>query len=208
MAQKIYVGISNVAKNVNKIYVGVGNVAKKVLKGYVGVNGVAKQFYEETSPVPPYTQVNYIESTGTQYINTGIYPNSTTRIKFKFQTPTATQGGSGVDTAFALITQYFSGAFRCFSPLSVYLSGGNYLFAIYKTTQNGSLWNTPQDTNMHEIDYGYISNNSIHASYDNVDKGSLASYTETFTHPLRLFTRNWGGTLTPRKIQTLLLSTL
>lgn len=45
MAKKMYVGVSNLARNVPKAYVGVGDVARKIIKAYVGVSGVAQQFY-------------------------------------------------------------------------------------------------------------------------------------------------------------------
>ena len=51
------------------------DVARKVKKAYVGI----QQF--EKRPLPSgYTQVEYIESSGTQYIDTGIKPNQDTRI--------------------------------------------------------------------------------------------------------------------------------
>ena len=71
MAKKVYVGIGDVARNVKAIYVGVNGVARRIVKGYVGVNGVARQFYEVLS----YTPLNYIESTGTQWISTGVSYN-------------------------------------------------------------------------------------------------------------------------------------
>lgn len=77
MAKKIYVGVNNIAKNVSKIYVGVNNIAKKVTKGYIGVNGVAQKFYEA---IP---QLNYIQSTGTQYIKTFYKPKTDSIFKFK-----------------------------------------------------------------------------------------------------------------------------
>lgn len=45
MAQKCYIGLNNLAKEIKNIYVGVNGVARKVVKGYVGVNGIARQFY-------------------------------------------------------------------------------------------------------------------------------------------------------------------
>ena len=52
---KMYVGVSNVAKNVKTIYVGVNGVAHKVVKGYVGVNGVAHVFWDGGS-TPEYNE--------------------------------------------------------------------------------------------------------------------------------------------------------
>ena len=45
MAKKMYVGVSDVARNVSKMYVGVNGVARKVNKVYVGVNNVARECY-------------------------------------------------------------------------------------------------------------------------------------------------------------------
>lgn len=52
MANKVYVGINNIARNVNTIYVGVNNVARKIVKGYVGVNGIAKMFFSTATLIP------------------------------------------------------------------------------------------------------------------------------------------------------------
>lgn len=47
MAQKAYIGIGGVARNVKSIYFGVGNTARKVTKGYIGVGGVARPFFSQ-----------------------------------------------------------------------------------------------------------------------------------------------------------------
>ena len=46
MAQKCYIGLNDLAKEIKNIYVGVNGVARKVVKGYIGVNGVARLFWE------------------------------------------------------------------------------------------------------------------------------------------------------------------
>lgn len=58
-----------------KAYIGVDGVARKIKKGYVGVENFAKR-----NLPTGYTQVEYIESSGTQYINTGFKPNNASRI--------------------------------------------------------------------------------------------------------------------------------
>lgn len=75
MAKKVYTGISDIARNIKAMYVGVNGVARNITKGYVGVNGIARQFWE----TKPYTELEYIGSTGTQYINTGFKHNQNTR---------------------------------------------------------------------------------------------------------------------------------
>ena len=59
-----------------KAYVGIGDVAKKVKKIYIGV-------------VNNYECVEYIESSGTQYIDTGFAPNQDTRVVMHVNVPTA-----------------------------------------------------------------------------------------------------------------------
>ena len=66
MAKSVYVGISDISYKGKKMYFGDG-LARKVKKGYVGV------------PVT-YTELEYIESSGTQYIDTGFVPNNNTRV--------------------------------------------------------------------------------------------------------------------------------
>lgn len=64
---KDYINLPNTARNVVKAYVGVSDVAKEVTKVYVGVNDKARLVYPDL-----YEIVNNLESTGTQYINTGV----------------------------------------------------------------------------------------------------------------------------------------
>jgi len=55
------------------------SVARKVRRGYVGVKN-------------QYQELEYLESTGTQYINTGIIPTQNTRTKIAFLLTSGTQG--------------------------------------------------------------------------------------------------------------------
>ena len=45
MANKSYIGVNSVARNIKSMYVGVDGVARRVKSAYVGVNGVARQFF-------------------------------------------------------------------------------------------------------------------------------------------------------------------
>jgi hypothetical protein len=75
------------------------NVARKVNKMYVGVAN------KPTAELPSgYTEVEYIESSGTQYIDTGFVPNSNSRINIRFQflaSVSATNAIYGARTAWA-----------------------------------------------------------------------------------------------------------
>lgn len=62
------------------IYVGVDGVAKKVKKCYVGV-----KMFDVVALPEGYTQLAYIESDGTQYIDTGFLPNQDTRVVSEFE---------------------------------------------------------------------------------------------------------------------------
>lgn len=55
-----------------KAYIGVDGVARKVKKGYVGVHQV---------PQAEYAVLAYIQSTGTQYVDTGYLPNPATSME-------------------------------------------------------------------------------------------------------------------------------
>ena len=81
---------SSYARTIKKMYVGINGVARKIKRAYIGVNGVARQFY----PEKPYVQLEYIESTGTQYIDTGFKPNNNTRVVFNFSPTNVTSSWS------------------------------------------------------------------------------------------------------------------
>lgn len=76
-------------------YIGVNNVARKIKKGYVGIENFTKRALPSG-----YTQVEYIESSGTQYVDTGIVPNQDTRIVMDVQlTSTETRHLYGARTS-------------------------------------------------------------------------------------------------------------
>lgn len=78
MTGKIYGG-DGTAHQVEAIHHGnQSNVSEAVIRAYVGdSNGIARQLFPETYLPVGYTQVEYIEGTGTQYINTGVSQNNT-----------------------------------------------------------------------------------------------------------------------------------
>lgn len=54
--------------------------ARKIKKGYIGIENFVKK------PLPNgYTQIEYIQSSGTQYFNTGFKPNNNTRVVMDFE---------------------------------------------------------------------------------------------------------------------------
>ena len=48
MSKKIYIGVGDLAKEVDPLYVSVGGSTKKISKVYVGVDGIARQAYPKT----------------------------------------------------------------------------------------------------------------------------------------------------------------
>ena len=48
MSKKIYIGVGDLAKEVDPLYISVGGSTKKVSKVYVGIDGVARQAYPNT----------------------------------------------------------------------------------------------------------------------------------------------------------------
>lgn len=73
--------------------------ARRIKKAYVGVNGVAHEFYAY------YTPVNYIQSTGTQDINTGFNPNTNTKVELKINLT-----GTGTLTDYERIIESYNGS--------------------------------------------------------------------------------------------------
>lgn len=85
---KTYVGnASGVAKVPKKIYAGnSSNVAKAVKVVYCGnSSGKSVEVWRNSTLPSTYQKVQYIYNTGgTQYINTGVKPNSDTRVEIEF----------------------------------------------------------------------------------------------------------------------------
>lgn len=75
------VTVGGAAKDITGGYVNIGGVWKPIVKTYVNVNGVWKSAWKNLSRLPDgYTEIEYIQSSGAQYINTGYMPNNTTGV--------------------------------------------------------------------------------------------------------------------------------
>lgn len=70
---KPVVTTKDVARKIKKGYVGVDGVAKRIKKAYIGIGGNVT-----------YREVEYIQSSGTQYIDTEFKPNQDTRVVLDF----------------------------------------------------------------------------------------------------------------------------
>jgi len=112
MAKGAYIGVNNVAKKIKKGYVGVDGVARKIKKAYIGIGGgtVCRE-------------VEYIESNGTQYIDTKFIPNQDTRVVVEFETESA---NSDYRSVFAARTSSGNA-----NSLGFYLSNNNVFTGFY-----------------------------------------------------------------------------
>lgn len=81
---KTYIGNNNIAYETNKVYTGINNIAKEIKKIYVGVNGIAQQVYGDILPIE-YQRIEYLQSNGTQYIDTGVIHNTGTTAIVDFE---------------------------------------------------------------------------------------------------------------------------
>ena len=123
-----------------------------------------------------YTQLEYIEGTGTQYINTNYKPyKTTTEIKFQYNSIPSTNG---------------------VTLCGVYNDNNNRYYALSYETATGitssSRTNTkisllnPADIDIHTLIYN-DSNNKVFL--DGIEKGTVTNLTTTSTNPLYLFAR-------------------
>lgn len=81
-----------------------------------------------------YTQLEYIESTGTQWINTGISPNTGTGLKISFETSQITDAQTPVGSRSEGSVGYFGCAYEN-SNFYVYWGSGTHLSSVSANTQ-------------------------------------------------------------------------
>lgn len=118
-------------------------------------------------PILPtgYKRLEYIESSGTQYINTGYIPDANTKLKIKFSTSTSKGVIAGSDESYKV---------------------KSFLFAVTVASFNtGSLILSLADGNIHSAEF---SSGSV--IIDNVNKGNGGSGSFTSTYPIYIFANN------------------
>ena len=85
---KSYISPSGTAKELLKIYFGnSNNLAQHIDKGYIGdQNGIARLIFGENVPPLPsgYTNLPYLESDGTKWLNTRFIPIAVFAIKYGY----------------------------------------------------------------------------------------------------------------------------
>ena len=149
-------------------FIGVDGVAKKVKQGFIGVG------------LPSgYTQVEYIESSGTQYIDTGFYPKYNSRVELDvsdFTNTTAILFGSK-DADSATATNQFSVYRNSSSAIRCDYFGTNVSMSISDTTSKTTVI---RDANVVTA-WGVTATNTA------VTSGSVS-------YPMMLLTLNTAGT--------------
>ena len=154
--------------------VSIGSRAKKLKKGYVGVPA-------------SYTPVEYIESSGTQWIDTGVNAlNNELELRFQYtdlSSTTYVSGSSDGTNRFGLIANRPANNDICYGDKS-----NNYYTL------------GTADTNEHTVVYNNSSNQVV---YDGVVKGTLPNLTTQVARPLGLFAlsgSNGGATYAHTRI--------
>lgn len=133
-----------------------------------------------------YQQVEYIESTGTQYIDTGAIPNNTVGFKIKLSLPeiyndTYRYGcrQNGYDTRFVLATA---------SGQAYFGFGG----LVNPTIGNREIWNIKVNEPF-TASLNYL--NSRLANINDLDNMAIGTLSIDFTRSIIIFGRNSGGTI-------------
>lgn len=127
-----------------------------------------------------YQQVEYIESTGTQYIDTGVIPSNTVGFKIKMELPEVAS-----DT-FRFGCRQDAGNTR----FVLGTSNGVVYFG-FNTTISGT-WTIKANTSF-EGSLNYL--NSRVANVNNANDQQLSDISTNFTYPLIMFGRNSAGTI-------------
>ena len=175
MSKGFYFGVDDAAHKSKKMYYGVNGVARKAKKAYIGV-----PLFERRELPTEYTQVEYIENTGAQYINTGFVPNQDTRIVISVQLVNTSDTNQWI---YCGRTGTYDSAMGMF-----FFGNGNY-GAAYGTEQNTAIWTLSEPTMRIEVDQN---KNNV-----NLNGESYSFNTASFTSaaPITLLARNTSGTI-------------
>ena len=142
-------------------------------------NGTTKKGTANMLNNDEYTKLEYIESTGTQYIDTGVTPTQYTKIEVDFELTTTTQ-----QTYTALFgTQNADSGY----PGCLFFCGSTYTIR-FGTQQLNTTSGININTNRHTAEISF--NNFI---FDNVTYTGTNTFTTAIANPIYIFCRNSGG---------------
>lgn len=155
------------------------------------VAGFAAGFAEFVPRLPDgYTELQYIESTGTQYVNTGLKPTATTKVEMDFE------------------FSDYSGSPRMFGSNSSRKSGSNTYYYYYQAFENnGGFYGGVRGDSL-TISVSLIAENiqgRVSLVFDAANKSASingvpktievsGSMTSTYTQNIYLLCINWNGT--------------
>lgn len=161
-------------------YINIGGVLRELADSQVNINSVLKSVANAEYRPGGYTEVEYIESTGTQYIDTGFKPNQNTRVVVDAYVTAQT----AIQALFGARNAAGSNAFDVFALGSS--DGGGYQtdYAAESTVKNDILC-----SGRHTVD-----KNKNSFAVDGTLLHTHTASTFSCSYNLYLFTNNNGGT--------------
>lgn len=147
-------------------------------KAYLGSDLVYEKNVE-----PPYTELSYIEATGTQWIDTLITFNYNLCLEIQFSLTTTSHTA---DMHLCSASTSVNGTTYRFYPIAKNQSQSTFRCARY---DNSVVFSTTANTSIHTLLYGQRTSSTAtpRVLWDNTNKGSLYSYTITSTNTLPIF---------------------
>ena len=135
---KSYISPSGTAKELLKIYFGnSNNLAQHIDKGYIGdQNGIARLIFGENVPPLPsgYTNLPYLESDGTKWLNTRFIPNNNTRVRIEAEFP-----DGGTSNQFLYGSRSSTGGSDSIACVYIQNSGYRFDFGSSQITQGSAM---------------------------------------------------------------------
>ena len=135
---KSYISPSGTAKELLKIYFGnSNNLAQHIDKGYIGdQNGIARLIFGENVPPLPsgYTNLPYLESDGTKWLNTRFIPNNNTRVRIEAEFP-----DGGTSNQFLYGSRSSTGGSDSIACVYIQNSGCRFDFGSSQITQGSAM---------------------------------------------------------------------
>lgn len=164
--------------NIGKMYF--GGIA--IGKAYLGSDLVYSSVGGDTPVLPYDAEIEYLQSTGTQYIDTGISMSTSLKTEMKAQY-TSTSGS----TSMALIGAFDTGTTFAV-PVGLQGNGGK----LYVQIGSGYALSNATQSALHTFT-SWVSENAMYLDVDGitVSKSGISSFS---TRPLYLFARNNAGT--------------